>query len=94
MANDIFSDGFGAIAVTGPLVRIDLISMAGRDKDGKPVFEKRGNLVLPLEGFLRSVGAAEAIVNKLIADGVVQKREPDSAAPASAPNPPKSPNFS
>lgn len=81
MAQEIFSDGFANIAVTGAIVRIDLMSMVGQDKDGKPRFEAKERLVMPLDAFLRSYTMADDVINKLMKAGVVNKRTPDAPPP-------------
>lgn len=82
MNEEFFTDGFANVAVTGTVVRIDLMSMAGQDKDGKPRFEVKKRMVMPLDAFLRSYTMSEDIVNKLIKAGVVGKRTPDAPAGA------------
>ena len=95
MNEEIYSDGFGNIAVTGTVVRIDLVSMAGAGADGKPRFENRVRLVMPLDGFLRSFSMSEDVVGKLMKAGIVNKKNPDApAGPSIQATGPSSPNFS
>jgi len=80
----IFSDQVINIAVTGGLVRIDLgTSIPTRDKDGKTEFRlvPTQQLVMPIEGFVRSFNLQEGIVRELIARGTLQK-SPEGAPPA------------
>jgi len=70
---DYYADVIGNISVTGHLVRIDFLSQA------MPLSEQQGaqlqvshRLVMPLEGFLRSLETQEQVRSKLIADGVVK----------------------
>ncbi len=101
MSEEVFTDGFANIAVTGTVVRIDLMSMTGQDKDGKPRFETRQRLLMPLDGFLRSYSMCEDVVGKLMKAGIVNKRTADApagptiqASSKDGPKSPKSPNFS
>lgn len=79
MAEELYSDGFANIMVTGTIVRIDLMALAGQDAQGKPRFEVRRRLVMPLDGFLRSYAMADDVVNKLVKAGIVNKRTPPPA---------------
>jgi len=79
MAEELYSDGFANITVTGTIVRIDLMALAGQDAQGKPRFEVRRRLVMPIDGFLRSYAMAEDVVNKLTKAGIVNKRTPPPA---------------
>jgi hypothetical protein len=81
MSKEFFSDGFANIAVTGTVVRIDLMSMVGVNPDGKPRMEVKSRMVMPLDAFLRSYAMSEDIVNKLIKAGVVNKRTPPEPGP-------------
>ena len=80
-----FADTVLNIAVTGPLVRLDLGTIAPvTTPDGKQ--ELRGTqtqqLVMPLEGFIRSFGMQESVIKKLIADGVIKTQAPaETSAP-------------
>jgi hypothetical protein len=93
MAEELYSDGFANIVVTGTIVRIDLMALVGQDAEGKPKFEARRRLVMPLDGFLRSFTMSEDVVNKLQKAGVINRRTPPadgptiqaSTAPAAAP---------
>lgn len=78
---DVYSDGFANIAVTGALVRIDLASLSVPATQNQPAqLEVNQRLIMPLDGFLRAFGMAEQVVQKMIADGIIQKREPQAAA--------------
>lgn len=75
MANSshLFADRLINIAVTGPLLRLELGTMHAPAKEGeKPQLLPSQTLVMPLDGFLASFGMMEAMVKKLVADGVVK----------------------
>jgi hypothetical protein len=96
MDKELFIDGFGNIMVTGTMVRIDLVSLVEPAAEGKqPRFEHRERLVMPLDGFLRSFGMAESVVQKMVDAGVVAKRKPgDEGTKAQVvETAPVSPNF-
>ncbi|MBI5109552.1 MAG: hypothetical protein HZA62_12475 [Rhodocyclales bacterium] len=76
-----FADRITNIAVTGPLVRIELGVVVPPTREGdKPGLIPAQTLVMPLEGFVASLGMIEAIVKKLVADGVLKARPADGAA--------------
>lgn len=64
------------IAVTGPVIRIDLGTLLpqGTGADGKPQLKATmtQELVMPLEGFVRSMGMQEQVIRKLLADVVLK----------------------
>ena len=86
--NTTFADTILNIAITGPLVRIDLGTVT-------PVPGQTGaqalratptqQLVMPLDGFIRAFGMQESEIKKLVADGVVVSQsaaqEPSAAVP-------------
>jgi len=76
MTEELYSDGYANIVVTGTIVRIDLMALAGQDAEGKPRFEVRKRLIMPLDGFLRSYAMSDDIVNKLQKAGIVNRRTP------------------
>ena len=81
MPAEIYSDGFANIMVTGTIVRIDLMSLAGQDAEGKPRFEPGPRLIMPLDGFLRSYAMSDDVVGKLEKAGIVNRRTPPPAGP-------------
>ena len=98
MEKEIFADGIGEITLSGGMVRIDLVSMVGtqKDKDQPPKLEQRQRIVMPPDGFLRSFSAMENLVKQLIDAGLVKPRDGEtlgSQVSAGAAEQPKSPNF-
>jgi len=74
-----FADGILNIAITGPLIRIDFgTATPVTNAEGKQEVQltPTQQLVMPLEGFIRSFGLQEQIVRKLIADGVIKVQAP------------------
>lgn len=94
MADELFTDGIGNITVTGSVVRMDLVSASAteRDAEGKPKMVFRQRVIMPVDGFGRSFGAMQQIMQQLIRAGVFKVQQTDSpdnpAAPAAA-NAPK-----
>ena len=80
MNKEIFADGISAIHVTGPLVRIDLMTVQPhlKSENGQPVVDVSHRLIMPLEGFIQSLTVHENIVKQLIKAGVLN-REPAPA---------------
>ena len=83
MNREIFADGISAVHVTGNLVRIDLMTVQPqlKSKDGQPVVEVNQRIIMPLEGFVQSLGLQDNIVKQLIEAGVLKKDEQLSADP-------------
>ena len=81
MNREIFADGISAVHVTGNLVRIDLMTVQPqlKSKDGQPVVEVNQRIIMPLDGFVQSLGVQDNIVKQLIEAGVLKK----DAQPAS-----------
>lgn len=80
-----FADGIVNIAITGPLIRIDFgTATPSKNAEGKQEvhLSPSQQVVMPLEGFVRSFGLQEQIVRKLIADGVI-KVQPQPQPPPS-----------
>lgn len=82
----LFADRSVNIAVTGPLVRLELATLVSPAKEGdKPGLAPTQTLVMPLDGFLQSVGMLDTAVKKMVADGVLTPRP---AGVANAPTEP------
>jgi len=98
---EFFADGIGEITLAGGMVRMDLVSLTGKQGDdgNEPRLEASRRIVMPPDGFLRSFGAMENLVKQLVDAGIVKQREGDAAGAASANAPStegggaKSPNF-
>lgn len=75
---DYYADMIGNITVTGHVVRIDFLSQVTPPPQQQDTqqqgahFQGSHRLVMPLDGFLRSLGVQEQIRAKLIADGIVK----------------------
>ena len=81
MNREIFADGISAVHVTGNLVRIDLMTVQPqlKSKDGQPVVEVNQRIIMPLEGFVQSLGVQDNIVKQLIEAGVLKNGGQPSA---------------
>lgn len=82
-----FADTVLNIAITGPLVRLDLgIVTPQADAQGKQQLRATTTqqLVMPIEGFVRAFGMQEQVMKKLMADGVVQAKPAAQAEGADA----------
>lgn len=78
MADQFFADIISGIAVTGNLVRIDFASLAeNQPADAKEArrFNVTHRVVIPLEGFLRGMGAQQGVMQKLVEAGVVKVQQ-------------------
>jgi hypothetical protein len=96
MEDERYADAIGEIGLTGPVVRMDLVSLSATEKDEKnqpkPVFRQR--VVMPLEGFVRSFALMAQVMQQLEKQGVI-KRPGGSGEAKVVPEagPPKSANF-
>lgn len=73
-----FADTILNISLTGPLVRIELGTIAqANNPEGKQELRATPtqHLVMPLEGFIRAFGLQENVIKKLIADGVLKPQQ-------------------
>lgn len=83
--SQLFADRVINVAVTGPLIRLELGAMAPPAAEGEnPSLQVTQTLVMPLDGFLASFGMLETVVKKMVADGMLKLRPP--AEPFAAPN--------
>ncbi len=74
MNREIFADAISAVHVTGNLVRIDLMTLQPhlQSGNGEPVVEVNQRLIMPLDGFVKSLAVQEDLLKKLIEAGVLQ----------------------
>ncbi len=73
MQDEVYSDGIGEITVTGPIVRIDLVSLSPNKRDAQnnpmPVFRQR--IVMSLEAFANSVELMRKAMDGLAESGMI-----------------------
>jgi hypothetical protein len=83
MQDEVYSDGISEISITGPIVRIDLMSLSPADRDAnnnpKPMFRQR--IVMPVEAFANSVELMQRVVKGLIEAGAIKE---NTASPSDA----------
>ncbi|NGZ05239.1 MAG: hypothetical protein G8237_02675 [Magnetococcales bacterium] len=69
-----YCDTFGNIVVTGNIVRIDLATLDPNSPDkNNPKLETRSRLIMPVDGFLRSFGMSQQVIDKLVEAGVLRR---------------------
>lgn len=85
MKTEIFADAVSAVHVTGNVVRIDLMTLQPHLKsdNGQPVYDVNKRIIMPLDGFVQSLGVQENIIKQLMASGVL-KVNTEQAATSSA----------
>jgi hypothetical protein len=80
MQDEVYSDGISEITITGPIVRIDLMSLSPAERDAannaKPIFRQR--IIMPVEAFANSVELMQRVVQGLIEAGAIKQ---NAAAP-------------
>ena len=85
-----FVDAIGAIQVYGRMVRMDLMSVeAGQpgDKTNNLPMRRDGQLIMPLDGFLRAYAGMGQVMQELVKAGVVNvtPQAPGQTAPQASP---------
>ena len=76
-SSTVFCDRIINIAITGPLARIDFGTLAPpTEEGGNPSFNPSHQMVMPVEGLVASMGMLDAVIKKLVADGVLVARPP------------------
>ena len=98
MVPETFADGIGRIGFSEGMVRIELVSVADQDKDGKPVREACRRIVMTPQGFMQAVQAQLNLIRKLEEAGVIRRAAAQGGDAAAASPPangvaPRSPNF-
>src|SRR5215212_7431768 len=75
MQDEVYSDGVAEITITGPIVRIDLMSLSPAERDAnnnpKPMFRQR--IVMPVEAFANSVELMQRVVKGLVEAGAIKQ---------------------
>lgn len=81
MQDTIYTDAITNIYVTGPLVRLELsLVETTPQKTTEPAKLRVSHyVVLPMDAFANAVAMQQGLVEKLLADGVLKKREADKA---------------
>ncbi|MBI3896316.1 MAG: hypothetical protein HY313_10355 [Acidobacteria bacterium] len=98
MSDELYADRIAEIAVTGTVVRLDLMSLSVTERDAnkqpKPVFRQR--VVMPVEGFVQSFALMTQVMQELEKKGLIRRGEPPEKAggatikPAGGDGPPNS----
>ena len=86
-SSHIFADRIVNLAVTGPLIRIELAAMTPPAAEGeKPELRPTQILVMPIDGFMASFGMLEVVVKKMVADGMLKPKQPEPAPSPETPS--------
>lgn len=83
MAETIYADQITNISVHGGMVRLELAVVDELPKAQNESIKMRvaHHLVLPLEAFVKAFEIQQAVMNKLMQDGVLKKRDEVPALP-------------
>lgn len=75
MNQEIFADAISAVHVTGGLVRIDLMTVQPQSKgeNGQPAVDVSKRLIMPLDGFIKSLAVQEDVIKKLVEAGIITR---------------------
>jgi len=73
--NNAYCDEIGNIAITGTIVRFELVTLSASDKDsgGKPQLVTSQTVIMPLDGFLRGAARLQGVVQELEKKGVIKR---------------------
>ena len=96
MSDERYADAIGEVTLTGPIVRIDLVSFSATEKDEKnqPKLVIRERILLPVDGFVRSFALMAQAIQQLDKQGVIRRQPGDApGAPGGPASPPTSSNF-
>lgn len=96
MRDEIFADGIGEITITGPMVRIDLVSLSATERDGnntpKQVFRQR--IIMPVDSFMNAYDLMQRVAKELVESGAVRRQQSHGSGNGrTADLPRESPNF-
>lgn len=77
MQDTIYADAITNIYVTGSLVRLELslVDTVPRQTTEPAKLRVSHYVVLPMDAFANAVAMQQGLVNKLVTDGVLKKRE-------------------
>ncbi len=82
MPEELYADRIAEIAVTGTVVRLDLMSLSATERDAnkqpKPVFRQR--VVMPVEGFVQSYALMAQVMQDFEKKGLICHGEPAGKA--------------
>src|SRR5262245_23472542 len=84
MQDELYADGVGEITVTGPIVRINLVSLSATEKDGEgnPMPKLRQRVIMSVDGFANTVDLMQKALNGLIEAGAVRRVGTSTSTPA------------
>ena len=82
MSDTIYADGIGAVMIRDGVARVDLMRVVQGEGE-KVALNKTGTLAISLPGLVRMHQDLSRVIQKLIDDGVLQKREETTERPAS-----------
>jgi len=75
--NTLFADAISNIYVTGTLVRLELsqVELSTGKEISQTNLKVTGYVVLPIDAFANAVSMQQGLIEKLVKDGVLKKRE-------------------
>jgi hypothetical protein len=81
MEDQVYADDVGAITVSGPIVRFDLMIQSATEKDaqGKPKLVVQQRVIMPIDAFLRAAQKMQGSVQDMVKKGVIQRAPKDAA---------------
>ena len=76
MAEEKFVDGIGEISISGMVVRFDMLALdpSIKDKKGQPTPVLRQRVVMPIDGFVRSVEKLHGALPQLEKLGILKRK--------------------
>lgn len=82
MAEEKFVDGIGEISISGMVVRFDMLALdpSIKDKKGQPTPVLRQRVVMPIDGFVRTVEKLSGALPKLEKLGILKRKKNGDSA--------------
>ncbi len=71
---EMYADGVEQIQFAAGMIRMDLVTLQPQEDGKEPVPEIHTRLIMPPQGFLNAFGAMQQLIDKLVADGILKKR--------------------
>jgi hypothetical protein len=81
MTDELYCDGISEITVTGPIVRLDMMSLSPskRDSNGKPEPVLRQRIIMPIEAFANSLDLMQKALDGLVEAGALRRNTPTTS---------------
>ena len=76
---ELYADGIGQIHFVGNMVRFDFVTLQPTEEGKAPEPQNTVRVIMPPQGFLSAFNSMQQLIDKLVAAGVLQKKNEFSA---------------